>query len=208
MYLLLLTLLGCIDETGCTSIAVYSTTVAVTDSDGTPIEGVTLTYTVDGEGPLACDELSPAEYACGLEASGHFVITASRSGYADATAEVDVGADECHPIPEAVSIVLEPVDCTDVEVPSIVVALTGSGGETLEDPQVAYTFGDTQAPIACESADGVTWICDQENAGDYVIDAIAAGHEGQSVPVTVVMDEAGCHPVTEEVAIALEWLPD
>lgn len=211
MNLLLLTLLGCVDETGCTEIAVYSTTIALVDSEGGSIEGAALTYTLDGEGPLPCSELEPGEYACGVEADGHFVITATREGYVDASVEVDVAADECHPIPEAVSMVMEPVECTAEAVASILVTLTGSGGETLEDPQVAYTFGDTMAPIACVGPggeDGVSWTCDEENVGDYVIDAIASGHAGQSVPVVVEMDEAGCHPVTEQVDIALEWLPD
>ena len=82
MTLLLLSLLGCIDETGCTEIAVYSTTIALVDEAGAPIEGATLTYTVDGEEPpLPCEELSGGDYVCGIEADGHFVISAAAPGF-------------------------------------------------------------------------------------------------------------------------------
>lgn len=208
MTLLLLSLLGCIDETGCTAIAVYSTTVALVDESGATIEGATLTYVLDGEGPLPCEELVPGEYVCGIEASGHFVITAEKVGYADATAEVDVGADECHPIPEAVTMEMVAVDCTDVEVPSVRVTLTGSSAEELSNPQVAYVLGDTTASIACESTDGVTWTCGNDEWGDFRISAVADGHAQEDVDVEVLPDEDECHPVTEEVAIALDWLPD
>jgi hypothetical protein len=211
MPLLLPFLLACVDERACTDMAVYSTTVSVRDASGAPVEGATLTYTVDGEEPpLPCQELSEGRYVCGLEASGHFVIRASKDGYDDASAEVDVGADECHPIPEAVTLTLHAsaADCTDAEVPSIVVHLAGSGGQALTDPQVAYTFGDTAAPIACESADGDTWQCDHDNWGDYTVTAVADAHVAQRVAVTVEPDANACHPVTQELDVLLDWLPD
>jgi hypothetical protein len=208
--LLFASLLACVDETACTAIAVASTTVTLLDADGAPVPDATLTYTVDGEGPLPCDALGDGKYVCGYEASGRFVIEAKKEGYDVARAELDVGADECHPIPEAVTITLAAADsdCTDIELPSVIVNLSAAGGETLGNPQVAYTFGDTAAPIACESADGATWTCDQEQWGDYLIRATADAHAPKEVRVTVEPDANGCHPLTETVAIALDWLPD
>ena len=208
--LLLASLLACVEETACTTIAVASTTVTALDADGAPVAGATVTYTVDGEGPLPCDDLGDGRYVCGYEASGHFVVYAEKEGYVDASTALDVGADECHPIPEAVTITLAAADsdCTDIELPSVVVNLSGAGGETLGNPQVAYIFGDTAAPIACESTDGATWTCDQEQWGDYRIRAVADAHAAQEVNVTVEPDASACHPVTETVDIALDRLPD
>ena len=208
MTLLLLSLLACIDERDCSTIAVYSTTVTLTDPDGAAIEGATVTYVLDGDPAQPCDEYEPGAYACGLEATGHFEITATKQGYADVTGEVDVSADECHPIPEALALVMEQVDCTAEAVTSVAVHLTGSGGEALEDPAVSYTVGADGPTVPCESADGVDWTCAEEVTGELLIDATANGHLGQSVPVTVALDEAGCHPVTESVDIALEWAAD
>jgi len=209
MTLLLLSLLGCIDETGCTEIAVYSTTISLVDEAGAPIEGATLTYTVDGEEPpLPCEELSGGDYVCGIEADGHFVISAVARGFEAGQAEVDVGADECHPIPEAVTLTLTAVDCTAEVVPSVSVNLSGEGDEVLGNPQVAYTVGDTAAPIACTTEDNLTWACGNDEAGDLVIDAVADGHAAESVPVVVGLDEAECHVVTETLDIELAWLPD
>ncbi len=207
MTILLLSLFGCIDEQACTTIAVYSTTIALVDEAGAPIAGATLQYTVDGEEPpLPCEELDTASYACGVETEGHFVITASAEGYEDASAEVDVAGDECHPIPEALTLTMTEVACTAEAEPAVIVTLSGSGGETLSNPQVAYTQGDTAASIACESSDGVTWACAEELSGDFVITAAADGHDTEHVEVVV---EAGeCGPITEEIEIALDWLPD
>lgn len=208
MTLLLLALLACIDERACTTIAVYSTTVTVTDPEGVTIEGATLTYSLDGDAPQPCEEYEPGAYACGLEASGHFEITATKTGYADVTGEVDVSADECHPIPEALTLVMEQSDCTAEAVASVAVHLTGSSGEALEDPAVSYTIGADGPTVPCASADGVDWTCGEEITGDLRIDASASGHQPESVPVTVALDEAGCHPVTESIDIALEWSAD
>lgn len=186
----------------------YSTNVSVVDSDGTALTGATVTYTVDGGASAACDEITAGDYACGMEEAGHFVISAELDGFAAGSAEVDVGADECHVEPEAVSITLEPLECTAEVVASVLVHLVGSSGETLDNPQVAYTLGDTAAPIACTSSDGVDWVCGNDEWGDFVIDAVAGGHVAESVDVVVLPDAAECHPVTESIEVSLDWAPD
>lgn len=208
MTILLLSLLGCIDEVGCTAMAVYSTTVHVVGEDGEPIEGATLTFTLDGDGPQPCEELQGGDYVCGIEADGHFVIEGTAEGFSTETVEVDVAADECHPIPEAVTLTLSAQDCTAEEVPSVRVHLHGEGDEVLGDPQVSFQVGDAATTEPCDSADGIDWTCGSELTGEFTIDAVADGHAAVSRVVTVAGDGAGCHPVTEELDIALAWLPD
>lgn len=207
MTILLLSLLGCNDPIACTTIAVYSTTVSVEDEAGQPVNDATLTCTVDGGGEAPCEVLGNGQYACGIEQSGAFVITASAADYDDESVSVEVGADECHPIAEAVTIVLSGPVCTAEVVASVQVNLADAGGAPLEDPAVTYQVGGG-AESACTSSDGTSWLCGEDEVGSITVRGTASGHEAAEVTVAVAQDAAGCHAVTETVDLELQWLPD
>lgn len=198
--LLLLSLVACPVETGCTDLAAFSTTVSVVDADGSPIAGATGTYTVDGGEAKPCESWDPGQLVCGVEESGHFVVEVSAEGYIAGSAQVDVGADECHVIGEALEITLEDVVCTGEVVPSARVAVQAEDGSPLVDSVVTYAANGGEG-VACEAGGDGTHLCGEEEAGELVIEASAFGFQSVSAVVQVAADE--CHVLTEEVTLTL-----
>ncbi len=192
----------------CDTMAAYSTTVTVVDADGAEIPDLTVTYAVDGVEVGACDTFG-GTWSCGIEVAGHFAITAGAAGFADQTVEVDVAEGECHVVGELVELTLEPLDCTAEAVAGIAVSLTGSYGETLDSPSVQYRDAmiDDTPWVEC-SGTAETWTCAEELTGTFDVRGTAAGHTEAFDLVIVELDEAGCHPVTESVALVVEWRPD
>jgi hypothetical protein len=201
-------LVACEDTTvGCDDMAVSSVSLTVEDADGNAITGANATYTVDGGVPSACEEFGDGNYACGYEQAGEITVTASAAGYAEASATVTVEADECHVITEQVTLTLDVADCTDVELPSMLVTVVGSSGEALSNAWAAYTPAGAEDPNDCyPTSTADVWQCGTEEAGTFTVAAGADGHETESVEVTVEADE--CHVITEEVLFELSWLPD
>ncbi len=192
----------------CDTMAAYSTTLTIVDADGADIPDVAVTYAVDGVEVGACDAFG-GTWSCGVEVAGLFAITAGAPGFADQTVEVDVAQGECHVVGELVELTLEPLDCTAEAVAGIAVSLTGSGGETLDTPIVQYRDAmiDDTAWVDC-SGSGEGWTCAEELTGTFDVRGTASGHTEVFDLVIVALDEAGCHPVTESVALVVEWLPD
>ncbi len=207
MTLLLLSLLGCEDGIVCTTIAVYSTTVTVVDDAGAPIDDAALVYTVDGGGEVPCEVMGGGQYACGIEQSGAFVITGSAEGYDEESMSVEVGADECHPIAETVTLTLGGPVCTAEVVASVQVNLADAGGAALEDPAVTFRV-DGGAEAACSSSDGGGWLCGEDVTGNITVRGTATGHDPSEATVEVALDAAGCHAVTEGVDLELQWSAD
>lgn len=197
-------------DIACTDIAVSSVTLTVEDDAGNAIVGATGSFTVDGGAAEDCEPGGQdGEVICGFEKQGAFEITVSAEGYEAQVVSLSVDADECHVIPEARTVTLSPdgVDCTEQAVPSILVVVEGASEETLTGVAVTYAPEGGDDPAACTEFDG-QWTCGTEEAGTFVVSASADGHTTETATVTVEMDEDGCHVVTEEVTLTLEYLPD
>ncbi len=202
-----LALTACTTEPmGCTDLYAYSVTATVTSTSGEALSGVAGTYTVDGGAEQACEPwVSGDVLVCGGETAGHFVVTVTAEGHEPATQEVDVEADECHVIGEALEVALEPTvpDCTTEEVPSVEVRLSSDGGGPLTNAWAGW--GDPAAdmePVLCDPAgEENVFHCAYEREGDIEIVAGADNHATEFAVVTVTADE--CHVITETVAIEL-----
>ena len=110
--LLAASILGCDDpkDTGgydCTTIAVSSVQVTLTDDAGAAISGASLTVSDDSGNTQDCEEGS-GQYICGWEMTGDLTISASAEGFEPAAQEVTVESDGCHPITEDLTIALSP----------------------------------------------------------------------------------------------------
>lgn len=208
---LLLILTGCPEtQQACTDLAAASVTAYVVDAEGNAIADATATFTVDGGAVQDCESFTDGTYICGWEQAGLIAVTIEAEGFTGATQEVTVGmdAEACHVEQQILDFTLERLECTDVEVPGILVSLSSLDGETLENPQVTWGFAAADMePAPCE-LQGEVWACAPEETGDLDVYGTASGHTVAYEAVTVSLDEAGCHPVTETVALVVEWLPD
>lgn len=170
-------------------------------------EDPTVTYEHEGV-EAACQSWPDGTWACGYEVAGEILVRAEADGWEPAEATVVVEQGECHVVGESVTLTMSHVACTEEERPSVVVTVAGSGGETLTGVEVTYAPADAAVePSACDPY-GDAWACGWEEAGDLVVQAVADGHAGESVTVTVPETADGCHVETQEVDFLLEWLPD
>lgn len=211
LFLLAALLVGCEPELqACDTMAAYSTTVEVSDFDGAEVPGLTLAYSVDGKDIGTCDQMQGTTWACGVEREGHFVITAAANEFVTQTAETDVVAGECHVVAQQVAIVLEgETVCTAEYVPAMRVNVVGASGEALEGQRVQFRSTETDgAPWEECEGEGENWQCAHGEIGTFDVKAWSSGHKEAFELVTVAMDEAGCHPVTEQVEFALQWGDD
>lgn len=210
---LLVSLSGCIifDGTGggkaCDTSAASSVAVSVSATDGGDVSSAVVTYSVDGSAFRPCDSFpGDGEFACGWEEAGPLAVRVEAIGYVTHEETVFVEQGECHVIPQHLDVALEP-NGSEERVESVVVTVSGSGGEALEDVDVQWSYRDAEmAPQPCDPMDDGTWVCGWAVQGDLEIYAEAGGHAGQMVSVHVDADER--HVITEYVTIALEWLPD
>ncbi len=204
--LALAALCGCPMEQACTEIAVVSVTVDLVDSGGMPITAADVTYELDGADPVPCEEWS-GTYSCGFEEAGEFVIHAVAAGYQEAMDTTVVDQDVCHVITQVLVMEMDPVDCTQEEVVSVVVTVEDGEGDPIPDAAVSYVPRDQDwmAPEPCETADGHTFACGWEYHGIIDLWAEAPGYEDQTGEVDVAFD--GCHPLTGEYAFVLQPSP-
>jgi hypothetical protein len=201
-------LTACFEETACTTIAVGSVNVVVETDAGAAAPAATV---VEFKAPNAdwapCESWSVGEWVCGWDVAGELEIRANAVDFAEATARVTVGQDECHVIPEAVTLTLASLDCTDVEVPSVIAEVVGAGGEALEAVEVTWARTNAEhAPQPCDAQGGGFWACAWEASGELEIQATAAGHVPQTKLVDVGAD--ACHVETEQVRFELQWGAD
>lgn len=206
---------GCIlvfgdDPKACDTMAVSSVSVSVSAADGGDVSSAVVSYSVGGGAFRSCEGYpGDGEYSCGWEEAGSIVVRVEAVGYETAERTVFVEQDECHVIPEHVAVALAPrdVDCTDVEMASVIATVAGSSGEALEGVSVHWGYRDADmAPQPCDPMSDGSWVCGWEVAGDLEIYAEAGGHAGEMASVHVGADE--CHVITEVVGFELDWLPD
>lgn len=201
------------EEVACTTLAAASVSLTVVDDAGVPIPDATVTYAVDGVDKGACEAWPSGGWVCGFEQTGHFVVTVASEGFVTGTAEADLvmDADGCHVVGQAIEVALEPdaVECTEIAVASVVASLTGASGEALEGRSVSWRRADVDdAPWeACREA-GADFACGWEEAGVFDVMGTAGGHDIAYALATVPMTDDGCHVVTQQVDLVVDWLPD
>lgn len=207
--LLFLPLFGCPSkEIACTDLAAVSVNLTVVDADGSAVPGAVATFD-SGSGPSECFALNEKEFGCGYEVKGTIQIHVEAPGFRSVDQSVEVGADECHVIGELVTVTLDQVDCTDVEIPGVVATVAGSTGESLEDVTVEWGLANADMmPQPCDLQEDGSWDCASEHSGDIEVYASAGGHVPEMQTVTVELDADGCHPVTQTVDFQLDWAPD
>lgn len=206
--ILLSVMTGCNTEVACTDLAAVSVSVSVVDGNGAPVSGALVSWD-SGNGPQSCDSLDGSTYLCAYEVKGEIAIHVEAAGYQAVDQVVSVEADECHVIGESVQIALDGVECTEVEVPAVVATVVDAGGAELSNVVVQWGLANADmAPQPCDVQGDGSWTCAPEQVGDIEVYAVADGHEAQMQTVTVGMDEVGCHPLTQSLSFALEWLPD
>ena len=190
--------------TVCTDIAVAAFTVDL----GGPIAGATVSWTGDTS-TEACDEVAPGSFACAYEQSGDLTYTFIAPGYETVTADVTVGADECHPIPETVVVDLIPtMDCTMEMRPSLVLSVFGVAMDPaapypVESATVTYTL-DGGESADCVRGTTNDYTCGWEEAGliHYIVTDDAHGTAEGDVEVT----EDTCHVGTVELDINMDCI--
>lgn len=202
---LALTLTACVDKnTDCTRLYAASVVLTVEDADGNPVDDYTAEYSVDGGPAEPCDEGT-----CGYEAAGSFSIVVDAVGFAEQTIQVEVSEDECHALTESVTVALQPVDCTEEALPSLIVTVLDGSDEPVYGAAIDYTAEDASGSCAPgEDALANVFTCGEEIIGDITIDVSAEGYDDHTETLTVLGDEEECHPVTEEHTVNLLLLPE
>jgi hypothetical protein len=99
----LLWLVGCSSHE-CTAEAEYSVVVTVVDANQAPLTDAQVAYSINGGQATPCTS-GGADYVCGTEAAGVFVITATRANQVG-SATLSVSKNECHVITQKVQIVI------------------------------------------------------------------------------------------------------
>ena len=90
----------------CTEIFVYGVNVTVTDANGDPITGATLTLT-EGTYVETMQELQAGSYAGAGERAGTYTLTVEAAGFVTQTLDnIVVDEDECHVIPVSREVTL------------------------------------------------------------------------------------------------------
>ena len=207
--LLSLSFLIACPETGATVCDTRATVSVFVEVEGP--ESATVGYTHEGV-EAACDANPGGGWFCGYEAAGEITVRATAHGWTPTQATVTVAEDECHVVQEDVMLVMEPADCTLEEFPAFVVDVVGSSGEALTG--VAVKYASTSAdmdPLPCQhdgETEGEDWSCGWNATGGLEIGAFADGHESRWVVVEPQLTDDGCYPVTQELEMALDWLPD
>lgn len=199
---------ACQTAVDCTTEARSSVSLHLEDEAGQAIAGATVTYTVDGGAEEPCEAMIAGDYVCGWEVEGRFAITSTALGFTPDTFTVDVGADACHVITEAVTRTLTPAVCTDQEVPGVLVNVTDTQGTEITAATVMWAIPNAEmAQQPCHAAGGNTWTCAEEHPGEVEITITEAGpYEAYVAVVTVPHD--GCHPITQTLDAVLTFLPD
>jgi len=191
-------------DVGCTTIAVWSTAVTVTDDGGEPVAGLTLEVT-DGTRTEPCEDFGGGEYACGVEMAGELTISATglsadHVGTAHGEATVTVGSDECHVIPEDVALQVD-FECTDIGIAAAQVTVADSAGGAIDNATVV--LDDDDASYDCDNDGSGDYTCWSPGSGDMTLRVDAEGYLDHTEDVTIETTEDGCHPETAQVSVTL-----
>lgn len=91
----------------CDTSAVASVQVVVTDATANVLDGATVTYSVGGGAPAACESFG-SQYVCGWEVAGEITVTAAVEGYVTGSQTVVVAQGTCHVETQDLTLRLDP----------------------------------------------------------------------------------------------------
>lgn len=104
-------LAACEPEVDCTTEARGSVNVSVVDADGAPTDAFDSISYDSSTFSDDCEGWETGEYVCGWEVAGDITITVEACGGSQTISEtVTVQSDECHVIPEALELQIDPCD--------------------------------------------------------------------------------------------------
>lgn len=194
-------------DTPCDRLARASIELTITDDGGEPLPQAEAEYVHDGFDPVDCDDLDGdgLRFACGYEIMGPVLVTADAWGFDPQTIEVDVDErDRCHVITESVTMLLQPVNCTDEEVPSLRVVVVDSSGGSIPDAAASFVPSDEDwtQPEPCDKQDLRTFTCGGEYPGQIDLWVTGTGYEDHFEVVDVREDECGV--VTTDVTVVMK----
>ena len=191
-------------DVGCTTEARVRVMVTVEGEGGRLPEDLAVTWSTPDSDLNPCEPWpgSP-EYACGFEQAGPITVTASGRYYRTASQTVTVQADACHVQTESLTLVLEPVDCTAVEIPAVTLSVLAADGSLV--PEAVGYFApsdeDWDSPGVCEDGLDGFMSCASELVGDLDVWVQAPGFQTWTEQIQVLHD--GCHPITEHRDVVL-----
>jgi hypothetical protein len=94
--------------------------------------------------------------------------------------------------------------CTTEVVPSVVLAITDGNGDAVSSASIVFAIDGTQTFEGSCDGDCGQVVLAYEAVGQFDIAVRAPGYLRADESVVVELDEAECHPVTEDVDFALE----
>lgn len=92
--------------------------------------------------------------------------------------------------------------CIALYTPSVIATIVDVSSDPLPDATVTYMIDDA-GPYPADDSYGNNFIAGYETTGDFVVMAEHDGYSTNTGSATVVMDDAGCHVLTQEIEIAL-----
>jgi len=202
---LALTLTGCTAADGqdCTSMAAVSVSVTVVDPDGASVPDATVTFIRENSAEAEPCESISGVYLCGYEVSGTLTIHAEADDFQSAETQVTVTEDECHVQGESIELVLQPVDCPAVEIPSVLVTIVDIDGLPIPGAWAEYApeCEDWFAPQECDVYATDQFACGWDFTCPLYIDAYADGYQPDFAIVDP--DEDECGPITAQYEFVL-----
>ena len=188
----------------CTADVSPSLHVTVASADGSAPEEVSVRFSVDGSDLEDCAGAA-TDWICGEEIAGEFTVEVSAAGHESQNHSLTVEADECHVISQQLDVVLDPIECTEEIVSSVLLTLTDNEGTVFEVGSgvwAQWSLAEVDMlPLPCVPSSDGRWECGSEESGPFDIVAGKIGSYVASTEVEVGFD--GCHPITEEVELEL-----
>lgn len=87
---------------------IYGVFATISGASGEALESPVITCeSLAADSAVACEDLGDGTYGCCLERSGALIVSGTASGHDTDVVEVEVASDGCHPIPEAVDLVVD-----------------------------------------------------------------------------------------------------
>ncbi len=197
-----LSLCACFErQVDCNDMAIVSVVVTVESSGSVPLDGLEVRYTSSGAASKRCDKQG-GSWLCGYELAGDILIEASADCHGEVSETVVVPMGACHPEQQDLQLLMDPVDCTQEEIPGVVVTVSDEDGGPIADVAVGWVPADEDWTDfePCEAYDD-GWGCAWGQSGDIELEVTADGYAPWMDTVTV--DEDCCGPVTEQVDVVL-----
>ncbi len=203
LLLLALTLCACFERSyDCDQQEIVSVAVTLESSGGLALEHISVRYTSPGaQQARACDR-SGSAWLCGSDDAGHILIEASADCHGEVSETVVVSEGLCHVEQQDLHLLMDPVDCTQEEVPGVFVTVADQDGVAVPDASVGFVPGDQDWTDyeACEPYNE-GWACAWGWSGAIDLEVIAEGFS----PWTdrVIVEDGCCGPETEQVDVVL-----